>query len=1417
MGFLAFAGGPASYGDLRSPLLLGGGPLITGTDSPSLDSLNPAVSAGIQRVTFDVSYIALALDRSIEGWKGHVANLGTTLPTKVGILTFSGNFISTPAYSTLDYGTRVDLRASFSKELYPRLYSGIGVRGAFGEGWGAAADIGLLHFFGNLGPFENFRWALALQGLGYHSDNKAAAPLYSVTAGAALDLLDTDTIRWGIGADFSVLSFKNSQFTLGIELAFMETLSIRTAARFNFEELVGGELQGMIPSVSLSYTHQLDKGPRKTETPTPLPLWQRGETRVAAGAAPLGNGLWGFGLGLNFALGSIDREPPKIELDYSGFRFAPEEDEDPNNEENTDDSDRQEEAAPPKTSKDPVSETSFPPGQKKPLVFLKGGDGTSGGFVGRKKFSQKIQRVFKTIQSENRSSQKGIVKDPRAFESIPVVDYISPNNDGIYDDLEFPLTITDSRYIEGFSLIIQNSKGEVVREIRNKDERPENTGVLGFFARLFSVEQGLDIPESLRWDGTSDKGEIVPDGKYLFIVQAWDDNGNVGASRALGIGVDIQAPELDIVAPKGLDLIFSPDGDGNKDFFPVELSGSQEELWTLRILSAEGREVRRFQWKNSSPESFQWDGKDQEGILAADGVYRLDLKSTDRGGNTASGGIDNIIINTIPTPIDLSISSPFMSPGNEGAISLIEFGLDVPVTQGIQDWSLRVMTASGIEINRFSGRGVPPSSHVYDGMKSDNTVISEGIYLAQLKLHYANGAQPIAESAAFTVDTTSPFGEVTLESRTFSPNGDNRKDVLKIYQESSQEDVWFGEIRSSAGETIKSFEWLQRADVQLEWDGYTDSGQLADDGIYTYRLYSTDKAGNKGSSGIVQFSLNTEETPVLLSADSEAFSPNGDGVKDSLILSPQLRVSEGVSRYSLTIEDENKVIVREFTGTKAPSDKYRWNGFGLDGRPVSDGSYRAQLKVIYQKGDVSEAYSRPFVIDTRFPEASLKADYLLFSPDGDGQKDGLKVHQTVSAEDLWVGTVIDKTGEIVKKILWKGTPRDFSWGGRDNSGNRVPDGVYSYKLTSEDAGGNRTEISLNGITVDTTPVSVYMTPSAEGFSPNGSGAYEDISFDILIPNKVGISSWRMDIQNQEGSVVRSYKDQRLPTQIVWDGTDSRGSLLPDGVYTPRISLEYLKGNKPQAETSPIILDTQAPKLSMDLDPVPFSPDNDGVEDELILSLQARDRTAVASWEIVIRDRMGKKFKSFNGLGVPSKFIRWDGRGNNGDLVISAEDYHYRYSAVDPWGNREVQEGTIPVDVLVIRVGNLLKIQIASIQFAPNSPRLSEDSPEVIERNKSVLLRLSEILRKYNSYGITIEGHAASVFWNNANKARKEEVEELQPLSLKRAETVKAYLLRLGIAADRIDTLGRGGTSPAVPHSDEENRWKNRRVEFILKK
>ncbi|MBA7702146.1 Peptidoglycan-associated lipoprotein [subsurface metagenome] len=235
-------------------------------------------------------------------------------------------------------------------------------------------------------------------------------------------------------------------------------------------------------------------------------------------------------------------------------------------------------------------------------------------------------------------------------------------------------------------------------------------------------------------------------------------------------------------------------------------------------------------------------------------------------------------------------------------------------------------------------------------------------------------------------------------------------------------------------------------------------------------------------------------------------------------------------------------------------------------------------------------------------------------------------------------------------------------------------------------------------------------------------------------------------------------------------------------------------------------------------PLPFSPDNDGVDDELSIAIEVEDLSPISSWSMAIDDPVGHLFTTFSGYGSPTERIIWDGLSYNGELVQAAQDYGLRFWIQDNLGNAKRLERVIPVDVLVIREGNKLKVRISSITFPPNSPDLSAvQDEEKITINNRTINRLAEIFTKYNTYQIRIEGHANNLSWADPAKAAVEEVEELVPLSSARAAAVKEALVDQGLQASRISTTGLGGKYPVVPFSDIENRWKNRRVEFILVK
>jgi len=103
-----------------------------------------------------------------------------------------------------------------------------------------------------------------------------------------------------------------------------------------------------------------------------------------------------------------------------------------------------------------------------------------------------------------------------------------------------------------------------------------------------------------------------------------------------------------------------------------------------------------------------------------------------------------------------------------------------------------------------------------------------------------------------------------------------------------------------------------------------------------------------------------------------------------------------------------------------------------------------------------------------------------------------------------------------------------------------------------------------------------------------------------------------------------------------------------------------------------------------------------------------------------------------------------------------------------------------------------------VNFAYYSDTIDKNSYANIEK-------FVEFVKKNKQYKIHIIGHTSSRGDATLNKK----------LSKKRAESVKHALVKLGIAADRITTEGRGEEEPIADNNTAEGRYINRRVEVEL--
>jgi len=1009
--------------------------------------------------------------------------------------------------------------------------------------------------------------------------------------------------------------------------------------------------------------------------------------------------------------------------------------------------------------------------------------------------------------------------------------YISPNNDGIKDAMELPFKITDKRYVTSWICEIKDENGKVIRKIENKKPIRELKSASSFFKLLGQHKGNVEVPSTLRWDGTLDSGDVAKDGTYRFTVQATDDNGNLSIVGSFSVVVDNTPPSINIQEEETTKVkIFSPDGDGNKDEFVIAQNGSKEDLWEMAIFDGHYRKIKTFKIENDSLRSLTWDGKDDKGEIVSDGVYSYVVWAKDRAGNENKKTISNIIVDTNKPNVAINIYKKYFSPNGDGVNDTITLN-PILSNQGLIKCTLEIKNAIGdiVRSIELSPSNVKPIS--FDGKKDDGSLLKEGAYFASIRGEYNNGFIAEGESPVFILDVTPPTAKVNANTTIFSPDGDGKLDSVAFTQEASN-DSWKAKIFSfnqndkKEGDAVYIINFGNSVPKNIEWAGLSKEGVLLRDGKYGYVLEGEDEAGNKATSNMVIVTLNTEKADVILQSDLLTFSPNNDGVKDFLTLLPIIRSKTKIASYRLTITSEvDGMPVNIKEGEGAPPSRIVWRALNDEAKEnisdlskatyCKDGFYQAILEVELENKQTAKSTLTGIEIDTAYPSIELKVPYLVFSPNQGSKHPILPITQKSSKEDLWQATIINGRNDIVRTMKWNGEVDDFNWDACDDAGNKVPNGKFVYSITSTDKAGNATTKAIKDIVVDDRVPKVYITQEYEAFSPNSDGIKDEQTFSLHTNIEEGIAKWSfaIHIQGKNPKVIYLYKDSeaKLPKTIKWDGKDGNSTL--EGNFIAELQLEYTKGDIVSANSTEFASCITPPKLNVALKPKYFSPDNDGIDDDLFIGLKAITNVAIDSWTFEISEPQetgGKHFWSTGGKGKITDEIIWDGRSSKGEVVQSATDYPFTFTAKDMLGLSSTIKGYIPVDILVIRDGDKLKIAVPSIIFRPNADDFKGLEENVVDKNTYVLKRVAQILNKFTDYQVQVEGHA-----NSTTGSEAEEKRDLIPLSTLRAKAVMQILIKNGVRSSRLSAIGMGGSRPVASLSDRDNWWKNRRVEFIL--
>lgn len=514
---------------------------------------------------------------------------------------------------------------------------------------------------------------------------------------------------------------------------------------------------------------------------------------------------------------------------------------------------------------------------------------------------------------------------------IPAKAAISPNGDGIQDELSLSFA-GDEAMLQALSTNLNTDQpgGAVVLSLTNADGE--------------EVTSWTDLPQvwteqaaPFSFDGTDADGERLDDGVYIATVTAHYQNG-MTTTDSIPLVIDSVAPSIDDVT---IDPdLFSPDGDGFVD--TVTITHEDIDPVDPTEYTADGT----YDPTDNVPADY-WFGV----VMTNDSLY---------AGLSFIPGVDP----TATPPSEATFNAEKVAQLANQHISTYFAGSGIRVSADQLVW----LGSEPPETFPWAGEDpldftetIDDGTYEYYLIAVDTAGNVVGVD-SRGRLTGAGGraiVQVDTGDTAFELAASAEIGprrlyaaEDDAQGYYVSPNGDGISETITFSPELTQVDgiaTYTYQVLDADGEAVFSESGSGTPDV-LVWDGSADDGD-ASDGLYTARLSLVYEKGDHVAAETGMFMLDRTEPTASVTGSLSSFSPNGDGIDDSTLITPSLSVdADQLHSYTFRILDQRDNLVRGVV-QEDPSP-FTWNGRTTSGAVASNGTYTAVVEAEHLNGTV---------------------------------------------------------------------------------------------------------------------------------------------------------------------------------------------------------------------------------------------------------------------------------------------------------------------------------------------------------------------------------------------------------------------------------------------------------------------------------
>ncbi len=244
------------------------------------------------------------------------------------------------------------------------------------------------------------------------------------------------------------------------------------------------------------------------------------------------------------------------------------------------------------------------------------------------------------------------------------------------------------------------------------------------------------------------------------------------------------------------------------------------------------------------------------------------------------------------------------------------------------------------------------------------------------------------------------------------------------------------------------------------------------DGKHHAQARSCDIAGTRCDgplSASVMFRVKSLH-PTIASAAPNPFSPNGDGVKDSVKVGLTLPDPESANWRVVNGAEETIRGPISLGSLSTGSHPFTWNGKNSNGQRVPNGTYRIVVRTTKQGTAVRlrGTVEKTVVVDTTKPSlTNVTGSGGTFYPGGGGSPAKFTAGATLGERVMLTMTVRKPSGALVRQPYGKRGPgaATIQWNGRDTKGRWAASGTYNWWVRATDTAGNSRTLGKYTVTM----------------------------------------------------------------------------------------------------------------------------------------------------------------------------------------------------------------------------------------------------------------------------------------------------------------------------------------------------------------